>query len=760
MDDLCEAISDAMIRQILRDLPVGLVRTYERILLKISKYPLSKQEIAQRAFKWTLCSRRPMKVEELQEAVAFEISDTSWDKDKIPDENLMITTCRGLLVRDEDRTVRFAHHTVQQYLLSAPIIVTQEKTPFRVSSLPEAEGFVGQLCLTYLSFSDFETQIALRPQSVKFESLGVLKAGGPAKIPTILGIGKSLLDIPYRMLGGQPNTAPLEIEYSKYLTPYKSAQPQAPSALMEKHRLLEYIVEYWMDHTKDLGPPHDSKLRRLAMHQTLSFEFRPWGLNQHFGSYGCVRCPSPTNAKDLPLMSLFHYAAHVGHWRLMEDLITEYCHHEHPFYETLLIACRQGQYQIVEKLIPKINYDISDGRAIKHAVAAGHADILNHFMDLSEQGAKDGKSFSSYDIVANATSLLNLAATNGHETVVDAILTRCHLSTEGLDDSYHINEEDQLTGRTALFSAVVSGNEKLVINLLKRGAKLKAHGSTALHVAAEHGRQGVFRILLDSPNIETYEDAYYHQARKFRYLLEYFDATGDTPLHKAAITGHSAIVKSILDLGSSSRLRGLDLETRTRYRGDPMTKPVRSSGVTALHLAASAGHVDVVKILVENGARIEIKATNSDWTPLRCAARGGHEEVVRYLLKNGASPYVYARDGAKALEVAVVEGHAGVVQTLLEYDYRKLGYNANNTEMPRLIEKAFEKKEQAVLCALLDWVGFFEEGHRREILQVATLEGYYRALDILNALRERPWLPKPAREVEAKDLEFTMEDRT
>lgn len=78
-----------MIRQVLRDLPVGLVQTYERILLKISKSPLVKQEIALRIFRWTICSRRPMKAEELQEAVAFDSSDVSWDEDKIPDDRDM-----------------------------------------------------------------------------------------------------------------------------------------------------------------------------------------------------------------------------------------------------------------------------------------------------------------------------------------------------------------------------------------------------------------------------------------------------------------------------------------------------------------------------------------------------------------------------------------------------------------------------------------------------------------------------------------------
>ncbi len=253
-----------MIQQTLRNLPVGLIETYERILLKISKSPLAKQDIALRVFNWIFCARRPMKADELQEAVAFEISDKFWERDKIPDENLMIETCRGLLIRDEvDRTVRFAHHTVQQYLLSAPVIRTQEGARFPISPRSEAEAFVGKVCVTYLCFSDFETQITRRTPNVHPEDLGVLRTGGPVGIPTVLGIGKSLLQIPYRLLGGTSTTTPLKIDYSKYLAPDTRTRPQAPSDLPTKYRLLEYIVEYWMDHTKDLEPALDSKLRHL-----------------------------------------------------------------------------------------------------------------------------------------------------------------------------------------------------------------------------------------------------------------------------------------------------------------------------------------------------------------------------------------------------------------------------------------------------------------------------------------------------------------
>lgn len=722
-----------MIRQTLRDLPVGLVQTYERILLKISNSSFLKQEIALRAFRWTVCSRRPMKAEELQEAVAFGSSDSSWDRDQIPDVDLMIETCRGLLVRDEEETtVRFAHHTVHQYLLSAPVVRDQEGSRFPVSNRSEAEAFVGRVCVTYLCFSDFETQVALRTPKVHLEPVGVLKAGGPARIPTVLGIGKSWLEIPYRLFGGKSNAAPLDIDYSRYLTPNTQRKPQAPSTLTEKYRLLEYIVEHWIDHTRGLEPAVDAKLRRLVMYKTLSFEFRPWGPNQHFGPHGCVSCPDPTKAKDLPLMSLLHYAAHVGHWSLMESLVAEYCQHELPSDETFLIACRQGQDHIVQNLMRRINYDISDGRAISVAAAAGHADVFKFLIDLCGNGVDEGRKTSSYDIVANASSLLNLAATNGHEKVVDIVLDYCD-GEEGVD----INKRVGLTGRTALFSAVMSGHENIVRKLLASGAKLTAHGNTALHIAAEYGHRGILLMLLElaSGDYDSHSDSEFYnfgyegvmdRRNLSEMLLRRFDTEGDTPLHKAVGNGHSAVVELILEHRPNIELRKIDIYNHETGRP--------SETYTPLHLAAKCGHLDIVQLLVSHGAHIKAEIYEGERTALHLAVDGGHEAVVEWLLQNGANPNVPAGDCiSKPLEVAIKRGHDGMVRAFLNSGYKEWIFD--DTRLAGLVVFAAKNGHTNVLRTVLDFIGVCEEGHFKEVLQLAKHADSQRVLKLINGIK-------------------------
>lgn len=50
-------------------------------------------------------------------------------------------------------------------------------------------------------------------------------------------------------------------------------------------------------------------------------------------------------------------------------------------------------------------------------------------------------------------------------------------------------------------------------------------------------------------------------------------------------------------------------------------------GFTPLILAATAGHVGVVEILLDNGADIEAQSERTKDTPLSLACSGGRQEV-------------------------------------------------------------------------------------------------------------------------------------
>lgn len=77
------------------------------------------------------------------------------------------------------------------------------------------------------------------------------------------------------------------------------------------------------------------------------------------------------------------------------------------------------------------------------------------------------------------------------------------------------------------------------------------------------------------------------------------------------------------------------------------------------------GHLEMVKLLIENGVDVDVKEFR-DFTPLRIAARNGHADIVQYLVEKGATIDTRAMDGATPLEHAAAKGHTDIVKYLLE----------------------------------------------------------------------------------------------
>ena len=439
--DLCEASSDAAIRAVLEHLPDGLYETYMRMLSKISKS--GNRDLARRVIRWTACARRPMKILELREAVAFGMADQSWDADKIPDEKKVLESCCGLIVRDAHSEIRFAHHSVHTFLVSSRLYAEDQNIPPAdldsfFFSLDEAEVLAAEVCARYLCFSDFQSALVPTDPTDKDRSLTinrVFKSGGPVAIPASLGLNKRMYDIPYRIFGVKSDIRVPNIDFAQYVG-RKGIRNRPPAAMGQKYALLDYVIEFWPWHTRaatktlealefptDIyttvnytqeeskhrtlwGAAHRSiaamerPLDRLfatfwmlVMYGTLRFEIRPWGSNQHFGPYGCKGCPiqeseihgrkpnhgRPYLAKDLPCMSLVHWAAESGHLPLLkaiEPRMWDYCKHEEFHDETLMLACRHGQSDVIKFLNNIYEYDITDGRAIGEICKHGDVDSL------------------------------------------------------------------------------------------------------------------------------------------------------------------------------------------------------------------------------------------------------------------------------------------------------------------------------------------------------------------------------------------------
>lgn len=90
------------------------------------------------------------------------------------------------------------------------------------------------------------------------------------------------------------------------------------------------------------------------------------------------------------------------------------------------------------------------------------------------------------------------------------------------------------------------------------------------------------------------------------------------------------------------------------------------SGYTPLHYAARNGHLDACLLLLENGAQVDKCTRAGKATSLHRAAYAGHIEVVTALLQAGADAVKEDSDGCTPLQKAEAQGHAEVVQLLVD----------------------------------------------------------------------------------------------
>ncbi|KAK5863879.1 hypothetical protein PBY51_000872 [Eleginops maclovinus] len=147
------------------------------------------------------------------------------------------------------------------------------------------------------------------------------------------------------------------------------------------------------------------------------------------------------------------------------------------------------------------------------------------------------------------------------------------------------------------------------------------------------------------------------------------DSTGYSPLHHAALNGHSEVVETLL-------------------RNEALTNIADNKGCYPLHLAAWKGDEHIVKLLIHQGpshpklneqSSVDhkefkrcgpfdpyINAKNNDnETPLHCAAQYGHSRVVRMLLEELTDPTMRNNKFETPLDLAALYGRLEVVKLLL-----------------------------------------------------------------------------------------------
>ena len=244
-------------------------------------------------------------------------------------------------------------------------------------------------------------------------------------------------------------------------------------------------------------------------------------------------------------------------------------------------------------------------------------------------------------------SILHWASAKGHGEVVELLVAK--------QPDLNLKDAD---GKTALWSAVIEGQEAIVVRLVNGGAGVQSRdnkGNTLLHEALPRA--------FDEGHVKIVELC----------LAKGLDVNAlnndhSTPLHAAAWRGDGEFAELLLSKGADLNAKNKEGATPLAYAvQDTARNVVRANrtltakllinagadldvgsnvkdGKTLLHWAAGKGFTKVIEALVAKGADVNAREKYQN-TPLHVAAYEGHAESVKVLVANGAD--VHAVDKGK-----------------------------------------------------------------------------------------------------------------
>ena len=311
----------------------------------------------------------------------------------------------------------------------------------------------------------------------------------------------------------------------------------------------------------------------------------------------------------------------------------------------LLQAAQRGLEAPVEALLAagaETSVKDGDGRTpLMLAAAGGHAKVVERLLAAG----------ATIDVPSsNGETALILAARNGHGEIVrrlvaggadarlrdnaatDALaaaVTACQVETVAVLVGTTKAVSEKRKGTTLLHEAAQDCPAAIVKRLGEAGAAIDGtddKGRTALWVAADAGNAPVAAELL---------------AKGARAMV---DATGDTPLHRAASGGYTEIARALV-------------------RANAPVGPANEAGNTALMLAAYAGADAIVDLLIAGKADVDYRNANG-MSALMLAAKAGHVRVAERLVAAGADASLRNIRREQAVDVARVSGHAELAERL------------------------------------------------------------------------------------------------
>lgn len=323
-------------------------------------------------------------------------------------------------------------------------------------------------------------------------------------------------------------------------------------------------------------------------------------------------------------------------------------------------AAAFGATAIVESLVAKGSrldaVDLNGMTPLLFASSRGHLDLVKWLVDHGADvnlASKQGLTPFFYSVISGNADMADYLLNHHAEwnVVTTAGITPLHSAASRnrpgmVDKLLKLGMKvDAVSGDgvTPLFWAAGARGAESVKLLIDAGANVKHRsrdGQTALHFASNRGSIETVRLLLEKGA-----------------EVDAMDRHGWTPLG-GAVGGNSDVAKYLMLNGASVNPRWSKSETAVDINRHP---------VAPLHQAARHADIDMVRLLVENGATVNAR-NEEGHTALYGAVQRNKQDVVAYLLDRGA--ITGAKDSAMGrteLHIAAILGNRDIASMLVQH---------------------------------------------------------------------------------------------
>ncbi|RMZ90014.1 hypothetical protein DV736_g2766, partial [Chaetothyriales sp. CBS 134916] len=653
LDSLChssKAQRDDLVEEVLENLPEGLEDTYIRILERIENQSEYMRGLALNCLGWMIYARRPLSIEELQDALATN-SSCKCRQDLRPDSVKVILEACGNLLEEANDTIRPIHYSVQEFLTNPATESLQLAIRQQVQDSHSMHTILSITCLRYIQLIGLD-----QPSLYYFDLYARVQLNQFACYATqnfdyhISQCGNISHKIMQQLeklfqLPGQALAAILQIkalrERSNFDDIRRNFDPISFSVSASTIVYATFVYDIpearqkWVGHTAPTYALHYASAAGLTSAITRLLE---------------AKCD--INERDGRDTTALYYASSEAHLEIVQVLLDKDADinaQGGEYGNALQAASYRGHDKIVQVLLDKgadINAQGGEyGNALQAASYGGHDKIVQVLLDKGANINAQGGYYSN---------ALQAASYRGHDKIVQVLLDKgADINTQGGEYS------------NALQAASYGGRDKIVQVLLDKGADINAQGGyygNALQAASYGGHDKIIQVLLDKGANINAQSGYYGNA-----------------LQAASYGGHDKIVQVLLDKGANINAQGGEygnaLQAASYGVCDKIVQVLLDKGAdinaqggyysNALQAASYRGHNKIVQVLLDNGADINAQGGYYG-NALYAASYGGHDKIVQVLLDKGADINAQGGYYGNALQAASYGGHDKIVQVLLD----------------------------------------------------------------------------------------------